>query len=141
MKIQFIPANKHPEESGQYLWRSCFGGIMLVSVRKLDSSLGMGSYFSITEFGGRNVEAFDPSQFSEKIEFVDVSASPKTNKDWLNTLPEPIKSKALANSYNEFETGSLSKAISGSFIWDEAQEGRQYWSDIHNRAEKGEFTK
>lgn len=141
MKITFKPANKHPQESGQYLWRSCFNDIMLINVRKLDSSLGEEDWFGISEFGNKNVGQYDPSQFSEKIEFIFEEAFPKTNKDWFNTLPEPIRSQALANSSDEYEEKTLSGAISGSFVWAGTPEGSSYWGDIQTRAQNGEFKK
>ncbi len=69
MKIKFIPAKSYPKEPGQYFWKSCFGDIMLVNVRKLSSEFGYGDWFGVPEFGGKNVERYDVNQFSEKVEF------------------------------------------------------------------------
>jgi hypothetical protein len=69
MKIKFIPAKSYPKESGQYFWKSCFGDVMLVNVRKLSSEFGYGDWFGVSEFGGKNVERYDVNQFSEKVEF------------------------------------------------------------------------
>ena len=73
MKIKFIPANKHPQEIGQYLWRSCYGKIELINVDQFMGQYLCGmycpSYFFIKEFGQRNVKQFNADQFSEKIEF------------------------------------------------------------------------
>lgn len=69
MKVKFIPAKEYPNQSGQYFWKSCFGGVQLVNVRKVASEFGMGDWFGVSEFGHKNVKAFDVEQFSEKVEF------------------------------------------------------------------------
>ena len=69
MQIKFIPAFKYPQEEGQYLWRSCFGQISLVHVHHYKGEL-VGEWYGISDFGGRNVEAFGIEAFSEKVEFV-----------------------------------------------------------------------
>lgn len=70
MKIKFIPANKHPEKSGQYLMKLYPDNVMLVSVRYFNECFDGGTaWFGISEFNGRNVEEYDASQFSDPIEF------------------------------------------------------------------------
>lgn len=69
-----------------------------------------------------------------------------TITEWLEQLPEPARTQALNNTEvcpypgNENkELPSLFLAISMGFIWHQTPEGINYWSDIHDRAQKGEF--
>jgi hypothetical protein len=62
----------------------------------------------------------------------------KTVKDWLNTLKEPYKSKALNNLQKEVinvKVISISKALKQSFDWDNSQEGWEYWNDLASSLE------
>lgn len=66
----------------------------------------------------------------------------KTIKEWFETLPEPIRSQAIINTrvcdlINR--ENSLSEAIWNSFIWEKTFEGLDYWKDIADRAEAGDF--
>ena len=66
----------------------------------------------------------------------------KTIKEWLETLPEPIRTEALENagelfSYPKFH--SLVDAIYGAFEWDLTKQGWKYWENVRIRAEAGEF--
>jgi hypothetical protein len=68
----------------------------------------------------------------------------KTIKEWLETLPEPYRSKALSQANDRAlkgECGTLAEAISGSISWRGSFEGVEYWIDVHRRAESGEFDK
>ena len=66
----------------------------------------------------------------------------KTIKEWLETLPEPIRTEALENAYNSaigYLRHSLSSALSDAFWWADSIQGSDYWEDIYDRAEAGEF--
>lgn len=66
--------------------------------------------------------------------------------EWLQKLPEPYRTQALNNTelypypgaVNE-TLPSLFMAVSLGFVWHQSQEGVSYWSDVHARAERGEF--
>lgn len=62
----------------------------------------------------------------------------QTIKTLLETLKEPYKSKALANTSNEMleeETINLSYALLDGFTWAESPEGSEYWSNVHTQSE------
>lgn len=60
----------------------------------------------------------------------------KTIGEWFNTLPEPIRSKALANTKNHLllnsEQPDLCTAIKKAFIWEGTpeDEGHYYWGSV-----------
>lgn len=57
----------------------------------------------------------------------------KTVKDWLNTLKEPYKTKALNNTFkNEYyiKVQSLNTALLKAFDWEMSLEGYEYWKDL-----------
>jgi len=57
----------------------------------------------------------------------------KTVKDWLNTLNEPYKTKALNNiqeKVTNVQVISVSKALKQAFDWDNSLEGWEYWNDL-----------
>ena len=58
----------------------------------------------------------------------------KTNKEWLQELPEPYCSQALASCTSpEFNANTtLVEALEGSFIWGSSPEGDTYWRKIRN---------
>lgn len=62
----------------------------------------------------------------------------KSAKEWLETLKEPYRSRALKNYDPDFVLGktieNLSSAILRSFSWRKSSEGSKYWDDIYNRA-------
>lgn len=67
----------------------------------------------------------------------------KSIKHWLETLPEPYRTEAfeeyarqpLSHSYQE----SLYDALWFGFVWSSSKQGHDYWQDIANRADQGEF--
>ena len=69
----------------------------------------------------------------------------KTILEWLNQLPEPIKSQAIENTKNDNPfsgneiVDSLWKAIDYGFLWSSTSQGGNYWFYIKVRAERGEF--
>ena len=66
----------------------------------------------------------------------------KTIKEWLETLPEPYRSEAIANmpdTAKDHLECCLGDAIEGAFTWAESKQGYGYWLDIVDRAEAGEF--
>ena len=62
----------------------------------------------------------------------------KTNREWLNDLPEPIRGRAICNLKHhmdpsmDFKVVDLSKALRGSFVWAETPEGHGYWRAVHD---------
>ena len=66
----------------------------------------------------------------------------KTIKQWLETLPSPIREKALANLYigkEDKEEENLSDALCEGFGWREAKEGKDYWKAINKIIQAGDF--
>lgn len=68
-----------------------------------------------------------------------------TITQWLEKLPEPLRTQALNNT--EFypypgaqnkPVETLAHALSG-FIWRHTPEGLNYWCDVQIRAERGDF--
>jgi hypothetical protein len=66
----------------------------------------------------------------------------KTVREWLNTLKEPYKSKALkqTNSYTSKETTNyISSALYKAFDWNDSEEGWEYWNDLTSSLENKEI--
>lgn len=63
----------------------------------------------------------------------------KTNKEWLEELPEPIRSEALANLDTHINYLTLLDAIYSSFVWASTKEGHDYWAEIAKDIEADEF--
>lgn len=68
-----------------------------------------------------------------------------TVRQWLNTLKEPYKTKALTNSFNNASNDileSTSKTLIASlycaFEWDRSSEGFEYWQKIAQSIEETE---
>mgnify|MGYP003614105992 CR=1 FL=1 len=62
----------------------------------------------------------------------------KTVKEWLNTLKEPYKSKAInqTNNYTRIETTNcISSALYKAFDWNDSFEGWEYWNDLTSSLE------
>jgi hypothetical protein len=62
---------------------------------------------------------------------------PTTILGWLETLPEPVRAKALANllpNHANMERDKLSWAIHGAFVWHETREGHDYWREQYRDA-------
>lgn len=59
----------------------------------------------------------------------------KIAREWFNELPEPIRSKAIANISEELEVKypGLPGAIIGAFVWEDTPEGASYWGDVLDR--------
>lgn len=54
----------------------------------------------------------------------------KTVRDWLNELPEPIRTRAVRNENGEYTNRivySLKEALQIAFYWIETEEGESYW--------------
>lgn len=70
---------------------------------------------------------------------------PKTREEWVQTLPEPIRSHAYRNAEKhhwspEFwrePLNSMLSALGGCFHWDSSPEGSEYWFQV----ERGNYTK
>ena len=62
----------------------------------------------------------------------------KTIKDWLNTLKEPYKSKALQQTNEDILNlycDSLLNSLYQMFEWESSEEGLEYWSDLTSSLE------
>ena len=60
-----------------------------------------------------------------------------TIAEWLGTLPEPHRSRALANCRSpHYERDSLRHAIMGHAIWVDTPQGYAYWA----RVWRGDYT-
>jgi hypothetical protein len=58
---------------------------------------------------------------------------PETIKDWLETLPDGYRERALANLDNDSSlvtSGNLSGALFNAFEWDETKEGDAFWDSV-----------
>lgn len=54
----------------------------------------------------------------------------KTLKEWIDTLPEPQRSRALANTEERLTTlksSSLKDTVTIAFVWIDTPEGWDYW--------------
>ena len=74
----------------------------------------------------------------------------KTAKEWYQQLPEPIRSEAIAEWEKKTSVrwndlfNSLADALMGGFCWHDSPQyinDSNYWANIHNRIERGEFDK
>ena len=57
----------------------------------------------------------------------------KTIKQWLNTLKEPYKTKAISQTSKEvlnIKVETLIIALYSMFLWEDSQEGDNYWRDL-----------
>lgn len=62
----------------------------------------------------------------------------KTVEQWLNTLEEPYRTKALLNAekdefwekYKTSAVNSIGFAIVEAFVWDATEEGFDYWISV-----------
>ena len=57
----------------------------------------------------------------------------KTIKQWLNTLNEPYKTKAIQQTNEDIlkeKVNSLIVAIYKMFVWEDSQQGDEYWRDL-----------
>ena len=62
----------------------------------------------------------------------------KTIKEWLNTLKEPYKSKALRQTNEDILNlycNSLLNSLYQMFDWQSSEEGLEYWSDLTSSLE------
>ena len=62
----------------------------------------------------------------------------KTIKDWLNTLDEPYKSKALRQTNEDILNlycDSLLNSLYQMFDWESSEVGLEYWSDLTSSLE------
>lgn len=60
----------------------------------------------------------------------------KTIEQWLNTLKEPYKTKALNNLLNDCKdnkTQTLEEALKLAFTWANSDEGFLYWDELHTK--------
>lgn len=64
--------------------------------------------------------------------------------EFLQKLPEPIKTKALSAAESQcLETANMpvdtiSMALSVAFLWDKTREGRAYWLEVSYKSLLGE---
>ncbi len=62
----------------------------------------------------------------------------KTIKEWLNTLKEPYKSKALRQTNEDILNlycDSLLNSLYQMFDWESSFEGWEYWNDLTSSLE------
>jgi len=58
---------------------------------------------------------------------------PMPCKWWLEQLPEPYRSEALANQTDfETEVHSMWAAVDFAFAWDGTPQGEDYWSELND---------
>ncbi len=66
----------------------------------------------------------------------------KTNARWYMQLPDPYKMQAVNNAERDNmlgnETSSLAAALC-AFPWNTTPQGRDYWQEVFDKAEAGEF--
>ena len=58
----------------------------------------------------------------------------KTIKDWLNTLDEPYKSKAIQQTNKdilELQCNSITDALLKMFEWESSEEGDLFWDNLY----------
>lgn len=61
---------------------------------------------------------------------------------WYEDLPEPIRSQAIENyDGTDIHQRSIAGAIFMGMAWLTTPQGAEYWADIYNRANSGEFDK
>jgi hypothetical protein len=57
----------------------------------------------------------------------------KTIKDWLNTLKEPYKSKAIQQTNKdilEIQCNNITDALLKMFEWESSEEGDLFWDEL-----------
>ena len=62
----------------------------------------------------------------------------KTIKEWLNTLKEPYKTKALKQTNKKLlntKAKDLISSLYSMFDWSESEEGVEYWLDLASSLE------
>lgn len=58
----------------------------------------------------------------------------KTQKEYLELLEEPYRTKALEQmKYPLAICSSISDALMGAFIWKDSYEGADYWEELHDK--------
>lgn len=67
-----------------------------------------------------------------------------THLELLKRLPSPYREQAIENntqaeSWLNLQGTTLKAALAQSFKWDGTPQGRDYWVDIYERIEAGEF--
>ena len=58
----------------------------------------------------------------------------KTIKEWLNTLKEPYKSKAIQQTNKdilELQCNSITDALLKMFEWESSEEGDLFWDNLY----------
>lgn len=58
-----------------------------------------------------------------------------TIKMWFDYLPADVRQKAIANMVEEelsWEVDTLERALKGAFLFEETNEGEQYWINVLN---------
>ena len=49
---------------------------------------------------------------------------------WLEQLPEPYRSEALANQDTEKGVNTMREAINAAFTWSSTEQGGDYWAQL-----------
>lgn len=63
----------------------------------------------------------------------------KTNEQWLNELPEPVRSLALKNMWwedKDSQQPDQATALRQSFNWSRSPEGTAYWQGVYDIIKK-----
>ena len=71
---------------------------------------------------------------SQKIRKKEVKQKEKTIKEWLNTLKEPYKSKAIQQTNKnilELQCNSITDALLKMFEWESSEEGDLFWDNLY----------
>lgn len=55
---------------------------------------------------------------------------PMPCKWWLEQLPEPYRSEALANQDAEEDVNTMREAINAAFTWSSTEQGGDYWAQL-----------
>jgi hypothetical protein len=57
----------------------------------------------------------------------------KKISEWLNELPEPYRTQAIANQeWQDYEVNRLSGAIANAFSWHDSPQGHEYWHELYD---------
>lgn len=67
----------------------------------------------------------------------------KTIKQWLETLPEPYRTRALENIYlgkTEHICNCIEDALISAFSWENSKQGLAYWQKIYSKLTSGELS-
>jgi len=77
---------------------------------------------------------------SMKHPVITLPTRPTTVGGWLETLPEPYRSRAIENcKWLEDDCHSQEKATYCAFTWQDSPQGGDYWGDVYLKSRTGDF--